>query len=529
MTQEAQVPSPLQSWWETVDFTGKEFFHLKENGDLLHIALPPYQERIITNITAENAAIAFKALLDKFPEVEGKIRELQTEWDTTEDKLKLIGKVARSRDYLLHAHAVGNFPPLFAVLDEYDHHMAGLVEENYKAKLELVAKAEGLAENDHWKDTTQALRDLAEQWKQLGFVDKNRNDELWNRLEAARNKFFERKRQHQESQEKDMLQNLDLKMELVDKAEQHAASEDWKETTEVFRQLMDQWKAIGRTLPDKNEELWNRFIAAKNAFYDRKKLHFESIQQEQEANYLVKQALVEKAEALKDSTEWGSTAQAYSDLMEEWKNTGRVPVEKADELWNRFTAAKEHFFQAKRHHFEAFRVSLEDNYAQKIALLKRAESLKNSTHWRETTEELNDLMTEWKKIGPVPREHSDRIWEEFIAARTAFFNRKDADRERRKSQAEKQLSSRTQQTRHFLQKLEDELKEEEEKLTDFKEGLNNITTGPKEEELRQHLLKLIAQSEHKMKHKQEKMDEVKKQLEELESKSSPVSKDEPAA
>jgi hypothetical protein len=522
MTQDANAISQLQNWWENVSFPGKAFFQLKENGELVLKATDVHPERTIITLTAENADAATKALIEKFPEVEGKVKELQTEWETADDKLKLMGKLARTREYLMHSHAIGDFHSLISSLDEHEQVVGRLIEENHSAKLALVQQAEAMVDNDNWKETTQALRDLAEQWKQIGFVDKQRNDELWNRLEAARNKFFERKRQHQEGQEKDMLQNLDLKMELVEKAENNAASEEWKETTELFKQLMDQWKGIGRTLPDKNEELWNRFIAAKNAFYDRKKQHFESIQQEQEANYVTKLALVEKAETLKDSTDWTGTSQAYADLMEEWKNAGRVPAEKADELWNRLNAAKEHFFQGKRHHFEAFRVSLEDNYAQKMSLLKRAESLKNSTHWREATEELNELMTEWKKIGPVPREHSDRIWEEFIAARTHFFNRKDADRERRKSQAEKQLVNRTQQTRNFLFKLEEELKEEQSKLDDFKDGLENITTGPKEEELRQHLLKLIAQSEHKIKHKLEKMDEVKNQLSELEAKNSPA-------
>lgn len=518
MTQEANATNQLQSWWEGVVFNGKDFFQLRENGELVLKATATLPERTITTLTPENAEATVKALIEKFTEVEAKVKELRTEWEASEEKLKLMGKLARTREYLLHSHALGDFNSLMLSVDDYETVVNKLVEENHAAKLALVQQAESMVQNDQWKETTQSLRDLAEQWKHIGFVDKQRNDELWNRLEAARNTFFERKRQHQEGQEKEMLQNLDLKMELVEKAENNAASEDWKDTTELFKQLMEQWKSIGRTLPEKNEELWNRFIAAKNAFYDRKKLHFESIQQEQEANYTIKLALIDKAESMKESTDWTGTSQAYADLMEEWKNTGRVPAEKADELWNRLNAAKEHFFQAKRHHFEAFRVSLEDNLAQKMALLKRAESLKNSTHWRESTEELNELMTEWKKIGPVPREHSDRIWEEFIAARTYFFNRKDADRERRKSQAEKQLTSRTQQTKNFLVKLEEELNEELAKLEDFKDGLNNITTGPKEEELRQHLQKLIAQGEHKVKHKQEKIDEVKKQLNELETK-----------
>ncbi|MGC4058294.1 MAG: DUF349 domain-containing protein [Chitinophagaceae bacterium] len=119
-------------------------------------------------------------------------------------------------------------------------------------------------------------------------MDKKRNDALWDKLEKIKEHFFEEKRQHQEDISKEMLQNLDLKMELVDKAEALADSENWKETTEIFKQLMEDWKKTGRTIPDKNEALWQRFIAAKNNFYDRKKIHTDQIKVEQEANYAIK-------------------------------------------------------------------------------------------------------------------------------------------------------------------------------------------------------------------------------------------------
>lgn len=509
----------LQGWWGEVSFVGKELYRLKENGELVLQPLHDYKERIVATFTTENAETILKALKDKFPEIEGKMKELEAEWIAAEDKLKLIGKVDRLKEYLLHTNAIGDYDKLLQIINDWENAIQTLTEDNYNAKLKLVQQAEEVIASDSWKETTNVLRDITELWKKIGYLDKKRNDELWNRLEEARNKFFERKRTNHEEHEKEMLQNLDLKMELVEKAESLAQSEDWKETSEVFRQLMEQWKNTGRTIPEKNEELWNHFITAKNTFYDRKKGHFESIQQEQEANYIVKLSLVEKAEAMKDSTNWSGTAQAFSDLMEEWKNIGRVPAEKADELWNRLIAAKEYFFNAKRKHFETFKLSLEDNYAQKMALLKRAEELKNSTRWHEATDEMNEMMVEWKKIGAVPREFSNTIWEQFLAARKYFFERKDANRERRKQHAERQFGQRINQSNNFLHRLEDELKEEEDKLADFKNGLENITPGRKEHELREHLNKLIAQTEISIKRKLEKIDDVKKQLDELETKS----------
>lgn len=519
MNSDVTAVDALKTWWDNADFNGKEFCEVKENGDLVLKKTESHKERTIGTLTPENAAMVTRALLEKFPEVEARVDEVAAEWNASEDRVKLIGKVSRLKEYLLHTSAIGDFNRLLEKVTGWEQTLHELVQNNYKVKLELIEKAEKLSEeNEHWKETTQELKEMVEQWKNLGYVEKERNDALWARMEAARNKFFERKRQHHEDQEKEMLQNLDLKMEIVENAEKYAASEDWKEATEYFRQLMDQWKAVGRTIPEKNEELWNRFILAQNNFFERKRAHFEAIKLEQEANYALKVAIIEKAEAIKDSTDWSKTAQAYAGLMDEWKSVGRVPIEKADELWNQFNEAKEVFFSNRRQHQEVLRITLEDNYAQKLGLLKRAEELKHSNQWREATEEINELMNEWKKIGPVPREHMNTVWEQFITARKFFFERKDADRERRKQQVEKQFEHVFSKTENFLHQLKTELKEEEERLADFRNALENVTPGNKEEELRNHLNKLIAQCEVKIKHKQTKMEEVQVQLEELKTK-----------
>lgn len=512
MTSEVTQTDALKTWWDTAEFDGKAFCTLKDNGDLVLLKTDAQAERVIATLTKDNATTLTKALVEKFTELQGRVTELQQEWESSDDKMKLMGKVARVKDYLLHANAIGNFQSLLSPLLEWERVLAKQAEENYNAKLAIVTQAEALgSDSDNWKEATQTFKDLADAWRNLGYVEKQRSDELWERFEAAKNKFYDRKRQHHEDNEKEMLQNLDLKLEVVERAEGMAESDDWKQTTEAFRQLMDQWRAIGHTWNDKNEELWSRFILAKNMFFERKNAHFEAIRTEQEANYLLKLALVERAETLKESKEWSKTTTAYAALMEEWKVVGRVPAEKADELWNRLHAAKDHFFSNKRQHTETLRVTLEDNYAQKQSLAKRAEELKNSTLWRETTEELNELLTEWKKIGPIPREHGDSLWEQFIAARKHFFNRKDADRERRKQLFEKKSKEKEERAKNFLHELKAELKEEQEKLVDFREALNNVTPGNKEKELRAHLEKLIKGCEQKIKHKEELIAELTQQ------------------
>lgn len=521
LTNNVPAENPLKTWWETTDFEGKAYCQLKEDDTLVLTATPFSEERTISHLTADNAPAVVKAFTDKFPEVTARIAELNTEWDTTDDKLKLAGKVARTRDYLQHAAAIGDYSPLYKQLAAWHNTVQELVEVNFLAKKELAAKAKELAESEHFKEANQGFKELTDKWKEIGYVEKERNDELWNEIEAAKNKFYERKRVHQEGQEKDMLQNLDLKMELVDKAEKLAASDAWKQTTEAFKGLMEEWKTIGRTMSEKNEALWQRFITAQNVFFERKRVHYDMIKQEQEVNYAKKLDIVERAEALSESHDWNATTTTYAQLMDEWKASGRVAAEKADELWDRMSKAKDTFFNNKRHHFEAQRVTLEDNLALKAALIKRAEELKYTTSWRDGTDEFAELFEEWKKIGPAPRAENERLWEQFAKARRFFFERKDADWERRKSHQEKQHDSRLSQTRQFLETLRAELKDDEEAVEDFKVSLNNITPGPKAKELQAHLEKLIAQSGPNMERKKEKIAEVEKQLKELEDRKKP--------
>jgi len=517
MTQQGNL-SEFLSWWNEFNFPGKELFTIQESGELIVFPFAGNKERVIAIINEDSAMATVKALSDKFAELEHKLQELAIEWNITEDKIKLTAKLERLKDLINTTHAVGDLNALAKQVAAWESVIKEQSDAVHQSRLAIVEAAEKLVDSEQWKETTQAFRDFFEQWKALGQGTKAKNDALWNRLEEARNKFYERKRQYQEGVERELMQNLDLKMEMVEKAEALSASTQWKETSEAFKNLMEEWKKTGRTVHDKNEELWNRFINAKNVFFDKKKEHFDQIQKEQTANLVLKQALLEKAEMLKDSTDWTQTTQAYVELMEEWKKIGRVPAEFSDVIWEKLNAAKDHFFNNKRTHFDSVRTSLEDNLVKKRALLQRAEALKNSTQWRETTLELNELMDEWKTLGAVPREHSNKIWEAFIAARRTFFDRKDTHFEDRRKYAEKQAEGRTQQTRNFVSKLEQEIKEEEEKLIDFKNGLENISPGRKAEELRKHLQNLIAEGEQLIIKKREKLEQVQKELSQIDKK-----------
>ncbi|MES2703401.1 MAG: DUF349 domain-containing protein [Bacteroidota bacterium] len=508
----------LNSWWEAQAFAGKELYKIDDAGALTLTAHSNIKERVVANITAENADAVVKNLIEKFEAVEARVKEMEVEWLAAEDKLKLSDKVGHLKEYLGTVNALGDMQKPALLVHDWEHTIYKLTEEVYAEKLKLVELAEGLGQSDQWKETTQAFKDITDKWKASGHLDRNRNDKLWNRIEAARTAFYNRKREHHQEEEKDLLHNLDLKLDLVERAEALTHSQEWKKTTEIFHKLTEEWKTIGHTLSKKNEELWQRFIAAKSNFFERKREHSLRVQQEHAVNSAMKMALVDRAEALKDSMEWNVATQEYATLMEEWKKTGRVSHEKGEELWKRFTEARDHFFNAKRQHTEHIRGEQEENYAKKKALLDKADRIKNNTHWSDTTAEMNELLDEWKKIGNAGKAHSNKLWEDFLAARKHFFARKDASRDQRKQNFEVQKVARIDQARGFIMRLEMEIKEEEAKIADFKVDIENITPGKKAEELRQHLAKLIEDGAKNIKRLHEKLAASKDELADAEAK-----------
>lgn len=522
----------LQLWWNAKSFPGKEYCSLEEGGQL---RVKPFTHKTMSVLSQATGDAVIQNLTEKFSELSKQCTELEKEWNEASDKLKLMGKINRFHDHIKQTNAIGDFNSLLATISQFESDIQTQIEKNYQEKCALLAEAQAMTlEHNNWKDMTQKFKDFGERWKSLGYVDKKRNEELWDKLERIKAKFFEDKRNHQEEIGKEMLQNLDLKMELADKAEALANSENWKETSEIFKQILEEWKSIGKTMPEKNEALWQRIISAKNNFFDRKKIHTDHIKVEQEANYEKKLAIVEKAESIKDTTEWAMTTQAYADLMTEWKGIGSVPTEFSNLLWDRFNAAKEVFFNAKRAKTELFKTMLEENYIKKQSLVERVEALKESNNWRATSEEMNLIFEEWKKIGQVAKEHSEVQWEQFIAARKYFFNRKDEDRARRnadrkrrdeeldqqraaqKQQEEKNKAQRIIDLKKSLEEMIFESTDEEAQIIEFNESLHNISEGPKSEELKKHLGQLVIEIDQRIKDRAPKIERLQAQIAQME-------------
>lgn len=470
------------------------------------------EERFIAELNEVNQQNILDSLKERFKELEEKVAEIKKEFETTDEKVKLAGKVSRTKNYICTAKAIGNYASILTQLDEMEAQIKVGVDEILTQKEKLVLEAEELLKTTEWKDGTEKLRELQKQFKDLATVPDLRNEEYRDRFEKAKDEFFKLKQASYETFEQDLLDNLSKKLDLCEKAESYSNSTEWKKTTALYQELNEEWKKIGMVPKHRNEELWFRFNTAKDIFFANKRVHIDEIKSEHEGNLALKLELIEKAEALKDSKDWKKTSEAYNALMEEWKKSGRVSNEMNDEVWEKFQAAKNHFYQNKDAYYANIKVQLEDNYAKKMAIVNHAETLQNTNDFESATQEFQDMFEEWKKIGRVPKEYGDEAWERFLKAKKNFFDRKDANREERKKTITKDINERVTRNRSFYNKVSRELQREEELLFDLNDRIANLPPTLRSYEKREQMQDMIVEVTEKINELKAKVKDVKDKI-----------------
>jgi hypothetical protein len=492
-------------------------FYTIENNEVILSATKWFDSRVLTTVDDKNKDGIIGHLTDKYTEIANETMVLKAEYINSTDKLKMAGKINRHRTYLATAKAIGDFSKLFEELDTMETEISKVVETNVAQRVALLSQTESIIADEakDWKGRTEAIAEIAKKLKDLPTVPDIRVEEIKQKFDKIRDEFFIKKNSFFEDQEKIFLDNLDHKIELCEKAEALAASTEWKKTTEAIAELNEAWKKIGPVPRHRNEELWARFNHAKDIFFEKKKAHYETVKTDQESNLKIKLELCEKAEAIKDSRDWKKTTDEYNNLMTEWKKSGRVSNEMNDEVWNRFNAARNHFFTAKESYYGSIKLNLEDNFTRKSVIVKRTEELATEAivDWEGATQEILEMSEEWRKIGRIAKEHGDELWERFLKAKKDFFDRKDAEREKRRAEGSKALDEKTRRNRGFLRKLERELELENEVLWDFSDRLKNLMPSARSFEAQERYEAIIKDAEKKVNSLKAKIKDVRANLE----------------
>ena len=240
---------------------------------------------------------------------------------------------------------------------------------------------------------------------------------LRTRVQAVEERAQARKEEAKEERRLAKEHALEERTALVERAEAILAKESskihWKQSGQVLRDLLEEWKQLQRRGPrlDKaaEDELWKRFSATRTQFDRRRRQYFSELDERQGQAKRVKEEIIARAEALKDSTNWGETSNAFRELMEQWKRAPRASRREDDALWTRFRAAQQAFFDARHRNDLAVDSEYQANLSAKEDLLKEAEALLPITNHEEAKAALRSIQDRWAEIGRVPSEHFRKI------------------------------------------------------------------------------------------------------------------------
>lgn len=303
-------------------------------------------------------------------------------------------------------------------------------EDNLNAKLSIIDEINKLLEKAEDVNLTfPAFRELQTKWKALGSVPQEKAKELWDKYNHTIEKFYDYIKINNEFRDLDFKKNLEAKNRLCEKAEALVESKDAVKAFHELQKLHEEWKELGPVAKEERESIWNRFKAATSKINKRHQEYFDNQKEEQKKNLELKSALCERAEEIAsagvaESNLWNGLSKKMEALQAEWKSIGFASKKENQKIYERFRAACDKFYDAKREYYAKFKDVMQENLRKKEELCELAEKIKESTEWKKATDQLINLQKQWKAIGPVTRKQSDAVWKRFRAACDDFFGNK---------------------------------------------------------------------------------------------------------
>lgn len=303
------------------------------------------------------------------------------------------------------------------------HRKEALIEE----LKELLKKEESISES------FKELKSIRDRWNETGPVPKASSDNIWKTWHFHLDNFYDYVKLNDELRDLDFKKNRTAKEGLCVEAESLSSVENVGEAMGKLQELHKRWKMIGPVEPDLREPLWERFSSATQIIHEKRDAFREELAKRDELRIAQKKEVVVKmenfsTEGLTKHNEWQEATKEMEALFDAFKKLGRINHPENDELWQKAKQAYRLFQHNKNEHYKEIKKEQKANLEAKEALVKRAQDLKDSDKWRDTSNELKKLQEEWKKIGITNRKEGDRVWAEFREACDHFFNRMKQDR-----------------------------------------------------------------------------------------------------
>ena len=314
---------------------------------------------------------------------------------------------------------------------EYNRAQDEMREANLAAKKAIIEELKALTEGqDDVSSCFPAFRELQNRWKEAGPVPAQSYRDINDSYQFQVEKFYDMVKINRDLRDLDFRKNLEAKIALCEQAEALAQRDDVVEAFKELQKYHEQWKEYGPVSKEYREDIWNRFKAATAVVNKKYQAHFESLKGEYEQNLEKKRVICEKAEELLrqeigSTAEWNEAGKQMDELLAEWKTIGYATKKENQKIYERFRAACDTFYARKREYYTAVKDTMNENVSRKISLIEQAEALKDSTDWKKTTDQFISLQKQWKEIGYVPRKKADQLWKRFRAACDAFFENRD--------------------------------------------------------------------------------------------------------
>lgn len=348
------------------------------------------------------------------PDEAGKLynefKELQQQWkdikNVPADKANELW-----RNYQLYVEQFYDLLKLNSEAREYDF------KKNLEMKTKLCEAAEKLADEEDVISAFHQLQELHQQYREIGPVAKELREEVWARFKAASTVINKRHQQHFEDLRAKEEENLARKTALCEKVEELGKAEnkgaaDWEKRSKEIIDIQNEWKTIGFAPQKMNVKIFERFRAACDDFFGRKAEYFKALKVTFSENIEKKKALVEKAQALADSTDWKATSDKLIALQKEWKTVGMVPKKLGDQLWQEFLGACNKFFEARNAAGAGQRNEEHANLEKKKGIIEQLKALAENAA-EATKEKVQALTEEYNKVGHVPYKEKDKLYEAY--------------------------------------------------------------------------------------------------------------------
>ena len=337
-------------------------------------------------------------------------RKLQAEWRET-NPVPAENATDLWKSYQLYVEQFYDLLKLNSEFREYDF------KKNYEAKIHICEAAEKLLEEPDPVSAFHQLQKLHQEFREIGPVAKDLRESVWERFKSASTQINKRHQEYYEKIKAREEENLVKKTALCEKVEGFELDKlksfaDWDKVTKEIIAIQAEWKTIGFTPKNMNAKIFERFRKACDAFFKQKSEHFKELKSALSENYAKKMELCEKAESLKDNTDWNPTTNIFIALQKEWKTIGAVPKKYSDAVWKRFSDACNAFFAARDKATSSQRAEDNENLEKKRSIVERLKAITADAK-QEGEAQLRSLMEEWQSVGHIPYKYKDKLYKAY--------------------------------------------------------------------------------------------------------------------